>query len=111
DCVSVRKLAAGPLDGDERRALKTHLRSCPGCRNEVALPARATWLFPDWLRGLLAGGGAPVAAKLGAVVASATVATGVPITVEHTNHRELPQRPAAHVTPARPPTVVRHAAT
>ena len=66
----VRRLASGPLDGDERRALKTHLRSCAECRRAVPAPARLAGLLPagaaDWLRalpGLLAGGGAPAAVR------------------------------------------------
>jgi hypothetical protein len=89
DCVAVRRLSAGPLDGDERRGLKTHLRSCPACRSEIGLRGRVVSLLPfasaDWLRGLvagLAGGGAPAAAKITAVVATAGIATGVPGAVE-----------------------------
>src|SRR5439155_25604782 len=37
DCVTVRRLVAGTLDGHERRAPKTHLRSCPACRSELGL--------------------------------------------------------------------------
>ena len=88
-CVAVRRLATGPLDASERRALKTHLRSCPACRQAVgstggllgALPAGAL----DWLRalpGILAVGGAPAAVKAGAVVATAALATGAPIAYE-----------------------------
>ena len=95
DCVAVRRLAAGPLDADERRALKTHLRSCPSCRQAVGIRSRVTSFFPEWLRGLIASGGAPVAAKVGAVVASASVAGGVPIAIDH-NHRVFVPR---HVTP------------
>ena len=88
-CVSVQRLAAGPLDGDERRALKSHLRSCPGCREGLGVRGRALSVLPvtslDWLRGLVAGsvgGGAPVAAKVGAVVATVSFAAGVPAAVE-----------------------------
>ena len=88
-CVSVQRLAAGPLDSDERRALKSHLRSCPGCREGLGVRGRALSVFPvtslEWLRGLVAGtvgGGAPVAAKVGAVVATVSFAAGVPAAVE-----------------------------
>jgi RNA polymerase sigma factor (sigma-70 family) len=105
NCVTVQRLAAGPLDTDERRALKTHLRSCASCRTELGMRGRALGLIPehafDWLRGLfatLAGGGAPAAAKVGALVASASFAAGAPITVERTNHRApLPHPPAPKV--------------
>ena len=88
-CVSVQRLAAGPLDSDERRALKSHLRSCPGCREGLGVRGRALSVLPvtslEWLRGLVAGtvgGGAPVAAKVGAVVATVSFAAGVPAAVE-----------------------------
>ncbi len=102
NCVAVQRLAAGPLDVEERRALKTHLRSCPGCRRELGLRGRALGLLPaapfGWLRGLLtgmAGGGAPVAAKIGTVVATATVAAGVPVAVEVHWHGTRPAVAAA----------------
>jgi RNA polymerase sigma factor (sigma-70 family) len=89
NCVAVQRLAAGPLDADERRALKTHLRSCAGCRSGLGMRGRALGMLPvaslDWLRGLLAGavgGSAPVAAKVGVVVATATFAAGVPGGIE-----------------------------
>src|SRR4051794_1287344 len=37
NCVTVQRLATGPLDGSERRALKTHLRSCQECRQTMGL--------------------------------------------------------------------------
>jgi RNA polymerase sigma-70 factor, ECF subfamily len=40
-CVFVQRLTAGPLDGDERRALKSHLHSCAGCRNGLGMRGRA----------------------------------------------------------------------
>jgi RNA polymerase sigma factor (sigma-70 family) len=126
NCVAVQRLAAGPLDTDERRALKTHLRSCSSCRSTLGLRGRALSLVPaaaaDWLRGLastLVGGGAPVAAKVGAVVATATVAAGVPSVVRdappharvlgdaapapeprHAARRHVTQRRIATVAPA-----------
>jgi DNA-directed RNA polymerase specialized sigma24 family protein len=86
NCVTVRRLASGPLDAEERRALRTHLRSCAGCRQALRAKGRALGVLPagalDWLRalpGLLAGSGAPAAVKVGAVVATATLAAGTPI--------------------------------
>jgi RNA polymerase sigma-70 factor (ECF subfamily) len=97
NCVAVQRLALGPLDGDERRALKTHLRSCSACRSTLGLRGRALSLLPvaslDWLRGLVAGaatGGAPVAAKVGAVVATAAFAAGVPAAVDQASHHPRP---------------------
>ena len=89
DCVTVRRLSAGPLASDERRALKTHLRSCPDCRASAGMRTRVLSVFPvvsaTWLRGLLAGmgpGSAPVAVKITAVAASAGLAVGLPASVE-----------------------------
>ena len=97
NCVAVQRLALGPLDGDERRALKTHLRSCSACRSTLGLRGRALSLLPvtslDWLRGLVAGaatGGAPVVAKVGAVVATAAFAVGVPAAVDQASHHPRP---------------------
>ena len=85
-CPSVRRLAAGPLDTHERRAIKAHLRACRECRGSLGSRAAVLKWFPvlplDWLRGILTlGGGAPAAAKLGAVVAATTLAVGVPVAV------------------------------
>jgi RNA polymerase sigma-70 factor, ECF subfamily len=109
NCVAVRRLSAGPLDTSERRALNTHLRSCAECRSTLGLRGRALGAVPvaslDWLRGLMAGlvgGGAPVAAKVGAVVVAASFAVGAPATVD----RDTPHFQPA---PARAPQVsVRH---
>ncbi|HUZ82993.1 MAG TPA: sigma-70 family RNA polymerase sigma factor [Gaiellaceae bacterium] len=97
NCVAVQRLALGPLDGDERRALKTHLRSCPACRSTLGLRGRALELLPvlpfDWLRGLfgaLATAGAPAAAKVGAVVATASFAVGVPVALDQASHHARP---------------------
>src|SRR3954471_2046127 len=54
NCVTVQRLAAGPLDAAERRALKTHLRTCTACRQTLGARGRALSLFPagvdlDWL--------------------------------------------------------------
>jgi RNA polymerase sigma-70 factor, ECF subfamily len=111
NCVTVQRLAGGPLDASERRALKTHLRTCTACRQSLGLRGRALSLFPagmslEWLArlgpGLLAGG-APAAAKVGAVVATATIAAGVPVAVEktvaHHAHRPVATAAVADVTP------------
>ena len=124
DCVTVQRLAGGPLDAPERRALKTHLRSCGECRQAFGLRGRALTLFPsawglEWLRGVgagLVGGGAPVAAKVGAIVATATVAAGVPVAVERSTMHHA-HRPSLQLvdpaTAARPRASVAatHAAT
>jgi RNA polymerase sigma factor (sigma-70 family) len=98
DCVTVRRLARGSLEGNERRALKTHLRSCPACRSELGLRGKTLSVAPlgvlDWARGLLVGGGAPAAAKVTAAVAAAGLAVGMPGAVE--------QLPAADVHPHTP---------
>ena len=97
DCVTVRRLAAGPLAADERRALKTHLRSCPDCRATADLRTRVLSAFPavsaTWLRGLATGigtGGAPVAVKLSAVAATAGLAVGLPSAAEFTDAASRP---------------------
>jgi RNA polymerase sigma-70 factor (ECF subfamily) len=93
NCVTVQRLAAGPLDASERRALKTHLRTCRSCRQATGLRGRSYVLLPssiglEWLRGLgagLIGGGAPAAAKVGAVFATATIVGGGTVAVEQTS--------------------------
>ena len=116
NCVTVQRLAAGPLDTSERRALKTHLRTCTACRQTLGLRGRALSVFPagmslDWLPKLGAGlltGGAPAAAKVGAVVATATIAAGVPVVaIEHTtrSHAHRPTVPQA--VPATPVAAIR----
>lgn len=80
-CVSVRRLATGPLDWRERRALKTHLRSCPDCRSAVGARSGAFGFTPrvplEWLRELIGLGGMPAVAKIGVVaVAAATMSSG-----------------------------------
>ncbi len=112
NCVAVQRLAIGPLDADERRALKTHLRSCSGCRATLGLRGRALGLLPaasfDWLRGLFAGlatGGAPAAAKVGAIVVTATFAAGVSGATDQASHHARPviTQAAAPVTHRRGP--------
>jgi RNA polymerase sigma-70 factor (ECF subfamily) len=113
NCVTVQRLAVGPLDAPERRALKTHLRSCGECRQTVGLRGRALTLFPsawglEWLRGVgagLVGGGAPAAAKVGAIFVTATVAAGVPVAVERstTHHAHRPSVQRVDMATAVPP--------
>jgi RNA polymerase sigma factor (sigma-70 family) len=114
NCVTVQRLAVGPLDASERRALKTHLRTCRECRQTVGLRGRALTLFPsgaglEWLRGFgagLLGGGAPAAAKVGAIFATATIVGGGTVAVEKTQHQRAQRavlklmRPAPLVLPA-----------
>jgi RNA polymerase sigma-70 factor (ECF subfamily) len=109
NCVTVQRLADGPLDASERRALKTHLRSCHECRQTMGLRGRALSIFPsgaglEWLRGLgagLIGGGAPVAAKVGAVFATATIVGGGTVAVEQTAQHHA-HRATLTVVPAAP---------
>lgn len=101
DCATVQRLSAGPLDAEERRALKTHFRSCAGCRKAVGLRGRALGWLPapsfEWLRGLLVGGAAPAAAKVGAVVATATIAGSVPLAAQQMlPHVTAPAKPHPH---------------
>lgn len=115
NCVTVQRLAAGPLDTSERRALKTHLRTCRECRQTMGLRGRALSLFPsgaglEWLRGLgtgLIGGGAPIAAKVGAVFATATIVGGGGVAIEKTTQGHA--RHAA-LNIVRTPSAVEHAA-
>jgi RNA polymerase sigma factor (sigma-70 family) len=108
DCVTVQRLAAGPLDSTERRALKTHLRSCPQCRTAVPLRNRAPVWLPgpslEWLRGLLVGGAGPAAAKVGAIVATATIAGSVPVVA-----RDVEPHPERHKASAHLPSTPLHA--
>jgi RNA polymerase sigma-70 factor (ECF subfamily) len=109
NCVTVQRLAAGPLDASERRALKTHLRSCHECRGSLGLRGRALTLVPsatglEWLRGLgagLIGGGAPAAAKVGAVFATATIVGGGTVAVEKGQHQHA-RRTVLKVVPVAP---------
>ncbi len=110
NCVAVQRLVTGPLDTDERRALKTHLRSCSSCRATTGLRGRALGLLPaasfDWLRGLFAGlatGGAPAAAKVGAVVVTATFAAGVSGAADQASHHPRPVIAPDAVAPSPPP--------
>jgi len=118
NCVTVQRLAAGPLDLSERRALKTHLRTCQGCRQTMGLRGRALTLFPsgaglEWLRGLgagLIGGGTPAAAKVGAVFATATIVGGGTVAVEKAQHPR-PPRGGLNLVRTAPITRAAHPAT
>ena len=115
NCVTVQRLAAGPLDSSERRALKTHLRACQECRQTMGVRGRALTFFPtgaglEWLRGLgagLIGGGAPVAAKVGAVFATATIVGGGTVAVERAQHPRAPRPVTLNVVHATPATHAR----
>jgi RNA polymerase sigma factor (sigma-70 family) len=99
-CAAVQRLAAGPLDARERRALKTHVRSCPSCRKQLGLRGVALTLpLPPlgWIRAALGGGGAPAVAKIGAVAATAVVA-GVPLAMHRHDGVSL-VRPIVSVGP------------
>jgi RNA polymerase sigma factor (sigma-70 family) len=90
-CAAVRRLAGGPLDMRERRALKIHVRSCPACRRELGVRGVALSLLPlpslQWLWNIPS---APTAAKVGAVVASVTVTAGIPFSgALHGSHPQL----------------------
>jgi RNA polymerase sigma factor (sigma-70 family) len=108
NCVTVQRLAAGTLDASERRALKTHLRTCAECRQTMGLRGRALTLFPsgaglEWLRGFgagLLGGGAPAAAKVGAIFATATIVGGGTVAVEKTQHQRAQRAVLNLVRPA-----------
>jgi len=112
NCVAVQRLATGPLDTHERRALKAHLRSCAACRQSLAASGRVSGVLPfdglGWIRalpGLLVGGGAPAAVKVGAVVATATLAAGAPLGYEIVKEQN-PRHGRAVAMPARPPVRV-----
>lgn len=94
-CPAVQRLAAGPLDGRERRALKTHVRSCPACRKQLGVRGVALSLVP-WLRW---GRGAPAVAKLGAVVATGVIAVAVPLAELHSDSTVALTRPTITTGP------------
>lgn len=84
DCDAVRELRVDALDLTARRALKSHVRSCPSCRTGgAARGVRLVALAPlSALRDAaawLVGGGVPAAAKVGAVAAAAAVAAAPPV--------------------------------
>jgi RNA polymerase sigma factor (sigma-70 family) len=78
DCGTVRGLDRSQLTHYERRAVKSHLRSCPSCRREsgFGLATIGFWLRDAWV--WLLGGGATVA-KVGAVAMTATVVGSSPV--------------------------------
>lgn len=90
DCASVRSLTEARLTRAQRRAVKSHLRSCAACRVEAPLRVGALTLpaaLFDALRAgaaALFGGGsaAPLAAKAAAVVVVATAAGAAPVLVD-----------------------------
>jgi RNA polymerase sigma factor (sigma-70 family) len=102
-CGQAEQLLSKQLDGElakaDRAQLRAHLRQCPACRTHArsqraqrsALRALGALPLPQSLASLL-GGGAPVAAKVAAVVVTAGVAGGVGYNV----HRRLVPPPAAH---------------
>jgi RNA polymerase sigma factor (sigma-70 family) len=121
-CATVQRLATGPLEMRERRALKTHLRSCPTCRSELGARGVVLAFLPvapiEWLQGLLGtlgtGGAAPVAVKVGAAVATATVVASVPIVVDQGHphvHSLRPVTLARPVTARHPLRTAKHTAT
>jgi hypothetical protein len=78
DCETVRGLEASQLTRYERRALKSHVRSCPSCRQKgFGLSSIGFWLRDMWA--WLAGGGAS-AAKLGAVALTAAAVSAPVVT-------------------------------
>jgi RNA polymerase sigma factor (sigma-70 family) len=100
DCASVAELDVSQLTRHERRAVKSHVRSCPACRrNGLGLSSLGFWLRDAWA--WLVGGGAS-AAKLGAVAATATVLGGAPLVAPKVADRVLHRdsAPAKHVAAA-----------
>lgn len=98
-CDRLRALDLTGLTKAHRRAVKSHLRSCPGCRRATAgrvgfglstlgsLLRQAVELLP--------GGAAPVAAKLGAVAATAIMAAGAPVAASSLVHELSGKHPDA----------------
>ena len=82
-CAAVQRLAAGPLDARERRALKTHVRSCPSCRRQLGLRGIALSVLPFPLRSM------PWPAKAAVAVVAATGVAAVPLVGTHP-HDALP---------------------
>jgi hypothetical protein len=111
DCEAVQVLEPDTLDLTARRALKSHVRSCPSCRS--ARRARSAGLgalgplsaLRDALAWLGGGGAVPAAAKLGAVAATAAVAVaGAPVVVPHgTRDARQPVRVPVAVVAVRGP--------
>jgi RNA polymerase sigma factor (sigma-70 family) len=100
DCDAVR--VASAADG-EHRALKAHLRACASCRKGLAkvkvglVTSVSGWArqFAEWAVG--GGAAAPIAAKVGAVVATAALgAATAPVAVHAVERAVAPKR--AHAT-------------
>lgn len=100
-CDAAQVLADGPLTLFERRALRRHFRTCESCRASEAGAAfgrAGLFSFPlGKLADLLVGAGAPAAAKVGAVVAAASVAGGAAVAPNLIDHH---RRPAVGPEPA-----------
>lgn len=95
-CDAAQRLLDGPLAAVERKALRHHFRTCDRCR-AAGVKVAPGLISLEWLRGrvidVVVGGAAPAAAKVGAVVAAASVAGGVtvgPRIVAHEPHRTAP---------------------
>jgi RNA polymerase sigma factor (sigma-70 family) len=88
DCELVRGLDRSRLTHYERRAIKSHVRSCRSCRRTrgLGLSAIGFWLRDLWA--WFAGGGA-TAAKLGAVAITAAAVGSAPVVVPAVTHRVL----------------------
>jgi RNA polymerase sigma factor (sigma-70 family) len=95
-CSAVQRLAAGPLDVRERRALKTHVRSCPACRKQLGVRGVALSLLPFPSFGLLRA--APLPTKVAAVAAAAVVGAAIPLAGIH-GHESLPVARASAAGP------------
>jgi RNA polymerase sigma-70 factor (ECF subfamily) len=110
DCDSVLELSgATPLRPTEQRALKSHLRACMSCRgafSKLKLGVLSNvGLWVRQLAGWLAGGGAaPITAKVGAVVAAATLGSvAAPPAIRAIEHSIVPA--AAHAAAPDAPAV------
>jgi RNA polymerase sigma factor (sigma-70 family) len=96
-CAAVQRLAVGPLDRRERRALKTHVRSCPSCRKQLGLRGVALSLLP--LPSLGWGRGAPAAGKLVALAATGAVGVTIPLVALHPHPAVALTRPVITTGP------------
>jgi RNA polymerase sigma-70 factor (ECF subfamily) len=105
DCASVKSLAEARTTRAQRRAVKSHLRSCTACRSSglrfgvLALPLG--WLR-DGAAGIFGGG----AAKAAAVVAAGAAAGAIPVVVEDHPHITLRPPPRAAAPAASGPSRV-----
>jgi RNA polymerase sigma factor (sigma-70 family) len=96
DCETVRTLDRSQLTHYERRALKSHVRSCASCKRQAGfgLSTIGFWLRDAWT--WFVGGGATVA-KVGAVAMTATVVTAAPDVVPVLPNGSIPRSEAAVV--------------